>query len=217
MEGCISTGSPSLSTLWKPMQVLWDVCAKGGFTPCSKGNWCHFGCQHLLTWKERKPDELVEERIADDDVQWQETLRGCVAGISTTHRVVIVSAAHLEIFASSTMKYDKGLPYRMSVKQKKKLIYMTAATTSICFWLSWIFQPLSRSKVPVIGPTVVHAQNNMVVTTGDIHRFKQKIFTKYIMLDHVNDEEQHAYLLGKMLQTFEVVLVAVSDIVRLHL
>ncbi|GJZ05832.1 hypothetical protein Tco_0539625 [Tanacetum coccineum] len=25
-------------------------------------------CQHLLTWKERKPDELVEERIADDDV-----------------------------------------------------------------------------------------------------------------------------------------------------
>ncbi|GKE07649.1 serine/threonine-protein phosphatase PP2A catalytic subunit, partial [Tanacetum coccineum] len=39
-------------------------------------------------------DELVEERIADDDVQWQETLRGCVAGISTT------------------MKYDKGFPYR---------------------------------------------------------------------------------------------------------
>ncbi|GJX17487.1 retrovirus-related pol polyprotein from transposon TNT 1-94 [Tanacetum coccineum] len=138
-------------------------------------------------------------------VQWQETLRGCVAGISTTHRVVIVSAAHLEIFASSTMKYDKGLPYRMSVKQKKKLIYM----------------------VPVINPTAVHAQNNMLVTTGEIHRLKQKIFIKYIMLDHVNDEEQHAHLLGKLLQTFKVVVNlipfnpigagAVTDIEDLHL
>lgn len=33
----------------------------------------------------------------------------------------------------------------------------------------------------------------------------QKILIEYIMLDGVNDEEQHAHLLGKLLETFEVV------------
>ncbi|KAJ4966396.1 hypothetical protein NE237_018245 [Protea cynaroides] len=35
---------------------------------------------------------------------------------------------------------------------------------------------------------------------------KQKIFIEYIMLDGVNDEEQHAHQLGKLLQTLEVVV-----------
>ncbi|KAJ0680915.1 putative 23S rRNA (adenine(2503)-C(2))-methyltransferase [Helianthus annuus] len=34
----------------------------------------------------------------------------------------------------------------------------------------------------------------------------QKIFIEYIMLDGVNDEEQHAHQLGKLLDTFEVVI-----------
>lgn len=33
----------------------------------------------------------------------------------------------------------------------------------------------------------------------------QKILIEYIMLDEVNDEEQHAHQLGKLLDTFEVV------------
>ncbi|RVW25722.1 Dual-specificity RNA methyltransferase RlmN [Vitis vinifera] len=33
----------------------------------------------------------------------------------------------------------------------------------------------------------------------------QKIFIEYIMLDEVNDEEQHAHQLGKLLETFQVV------------
>ncbi|GKE16193.1 PAS domain-containing protein tyrosine kinase family protein [Tanacetum coccineum] len=37
------------------------TCVKGGFTPCSKGNWCHFGRGNIHA------DELVKERIADDD------------------------------------------------------------------------------------------------------------------------------------------------------
>ncbi|KAL7204994.1 hypothetical protein ACSBR2_018005 [Camellia fascicularis] len=36
--------------------------------------------------------------------------------------------------------------------------------------------------------------------------FQQKIFIEYIMLDGVNDEEQHAHQLGKLLETFEVVV-----------
>ncbi|KAL6964108.1 hypothetical protein U1Q18_035163 [Sarracenia purpurea var. burkii] len=35
---------------------------------------------------------------------------------------------------------------------------------------------------------------------------EQKIFIEYIMLDGVNDEEQHAHQLGKLLETFEVVV-----------
>jgi len=42
-------------------------------------------------------------------VHWQETLRGYVAGILTTHRVLMVSA-DLDILASSSAKFDKGLP-----------------------------------------------------------------------------------------------------------
>ncbi|KAL3813601.1 hypothetical protein ACJIZ3_014869 [Penstemon smallii] len=42
-------------------------------------------------------------------VQWQETLRGCVAGILTTHRVLIVTA-DLDILASSSAKFDRGIP-----------------------------------------------------------------------------------------------------------
>lgn len=42
-------------------------------------------------------------------VHWQETLRGYVAGVLTTHRVLIVSA-DLDILACSSTKFDKGLP-----------------------------------------------------------------------------------------------------------
>lgn len=35
---------------------------------------------------------------------------------------------------------------------------------------------------------------------------QQKIFIEYIMLDGINDEEQHAHLLGKLLYTFQVVI-----------
>lgn len=35
---------------------------------------------------------------------------------------------------------------------------------------------------------------------------QQKIFIEYIMLDKVNDEEQHAHQLGKLLEAFEVVI-----------
>ncbi|XP_021658710.2 uncharacterized protein LOC110648691 isoform X2 [Hevea brasiliensis] len=35
---------------------------------------------------------------------------------------------------------------------------------------------------------------------------QQKIFIEYIMLDGVNDEEQHAHQLGKLLETFQVVV-----------
>lgn len=42
-------------------------------------------------------------------VYWQETLRGHVAGILTTQRVLIVSAA-FDILAGTSTNFDKGLP-----------------------------------------------------------------------------------------------------------
>jgi len=41
-------------------------------------------------------------------VHWQETLRGYVAGILTTQRVLIVSAT-LDILAVTSANFDKGL------------------------------------------------------------------------------------------------------------
>jgi len=42
-------------------------------------------------------------------VHWQETLRGFVAGIITTHRVLIASA-DLDVLATSSTRFDKGMP-----------------------------------------------------------------------------------------------------------
>ncbi|KAA3461298.1 COMPASS component SWD1 [Gossypium australe] len=42
-------------------------------------------------------------------VHWQETTRGYVAGVLTTHRVLMVSA-DLDVLASSSFKFDKGNP-----------------------------------------------------------------------------------------------------------
>ncbi|CAK9166458.1 unnamed protein product [Ilex paraguariensis] len=68
------------------------------------------------------------------EVHWQETLRGYVAGIITTQRVLIVSA-DLDILASSSTKFDRGLPsFRSLVWIGPALLFSTA--TSICM-LGW--------------------------------------------------------------------------------
>lgn len=59
-------------------------------------------------------------------VYWQETLRGHVAGILTTHRVLIVSAA-LDILAGTSTNFDNGLPsisldYYFSINIKEPFI-----------------------------------------------------------------------------------------------
>ncbi|KAA8547202.1 hypothetical protein F0562_003642 [Nyssa sinensis] len=67
-------------------------------------------------------------------VHWQETLRGYVAGIITTQRVLIVSA-DLEILASSSTKFDKGLPtFRSLLWVGPALLFSTAAAISMLGW-----------------------------------------------------------------------------------
>ncbi|PIA46418.1 hypothetical protein AQUCO_01500152v1 [Aquilegia coerulea] len=67
-------------------------------------------------------------------VHWQETLRGHVAGILTSHRVMIVSA-DLEILASSYTKFDKGLPsFRSLLWVGPALLFSTATAISVLGW-----------------------------------------------------------------------------------
>lgn len=67
-------------------------------------------------------------------VQWQETLRGYVAGVLTTHRVLIVSA-DLDILACSSTKFDKGLPsYRSILWLGPALLFSTATAVSVLGW-----------------------------------------------------------------------------------
>uniref|UniRef100_A0A6M2EZ45 Uncharacterized protein n=1 Tax=Populus davidiana TaxID=266767 RepID=A0A6M2EZ45_9ROSI len=67
-------------------------------------------------------------------VHWQETLRGYAAGILTTHRVLMVSA-DLDILASSSAKFDKGLPsFRSLLWLGPALLFSTATAISVLGW-----------------------------------------------------------------------------------
>ncbi|XP_030498317.2 uncharacterized protein LOC115713962 isoform X2 [Cannabis sativa] len=67
-------------------------------------------------------------------VQWQETVRGYVAGILTTTRVLLVST-DLDILASSSTKYDMGLPsFRSLLWVGPALLFSTATAISVLGW-----------------------------------------------------------------------------------
>ncbi|XAR73964.1 hypothetical protein NMG60_11008106 [Bertholletia excelsa] len=67
-------------------------------------------------------------------VHWQDTLRGYVAGVLTTRRVLIVSA-DLDILACSSTKFDKGLPsFRSLLWVGPALLFSTATAISVLGW-----------------------------------------------------------------------------------
>lgn len=67
-------------------------------------------------------------------VHWQETQRGYVAGVLTTQRVLMVSA-DLDILASSSTKFDKGLPpLRSLLWIGPALLFSTATSVSMLGW-----------------------------------------------------------------------------------
>lgn len=75
-----------------------------------------------------KPNEIVLQ------VHWQETLRGFVAGILTTQRVLIVSA-DLDILANSSTKFDRGLPsFRSLLWIGPALLFSTTSAVSVLGW-----------------------------------------------------------------------------------
>ncbi|XP_068641755.1 uncharacterized protein [Aristolochia californica] len=90
--------------------------------------------QNLSTKTEGKKSIKLKVNEVVLQVHWQETLRGYVAGILTSHRVLIASA-DLEILASSSSKNDRGLPsFRSLLWVGPALLFSTA--TAICV-LGW--------------------------------------------------------------------------------
>ena len=65
-------------------------------------------------------------------VHWQETLRGLVAGVLTTERVLMLSA-DFDILASSYTKYDKGIPsISLTLVDKMFFVYRLHDTRQNC-------------------------------------------------------------------------------------
>lgn len=78
-------------------------------------------------------------------VQWQETLRGQVAGILTNQRVLIVSK-DLDVLASSCAKFDKGFPsFRSLLWVGPALLFSSATAISMLGWDGKVRSILSTS------------------------------------------------------------------------
>ncbi|EPS67380.1 hypothetical protein M569_07395, partial [Genlisea aurea] len=78
-------------------------------------------------------------------VQWQETLRGFVAGILTTQRVIIATE-DLDILASTSAKFDKGLPpYRSLLWLGPALLFSTSTSVNMLGWDGKVRAILSTS------------------------------------------------------------------------
>ncbi|XP_064984198.1 uncharacterized protein LOC135624480 [Musa acuminata AAA Group] len=86
-----------------------------------------------------KPNETVIQ------VHWQATLRGHVAGILTSHRVLIASS-DLDILSSSSAKFDKGFPsFRSLLWVGPALLFSSATAVSVLGWDSKVRTILSIS------------------------------------------------------------------------
>ncbi|KAJ0010056.1 hypothetical protein Pint_33697 [Pistacia integerrima] len=90
-----------------------------------------------------------------------------------------------------------GLPFQLS---PKRITVSTETLDLQACQLHLIF--LSRCPLPDNACSTSFSSGK---TYG-----QQKIFIEYIMLDKVNDEEQHAHQLGKLLETFQVVVNLIS-------
>lgn len=89
---------------------------------------------YLSTKSEGKKSIKLKLNETVLQIQWQETLRGYVAGILTTQTVLLVSA-DLEILASSSTKYDMGFPsYRSLLWVGPALLFSTATGISVLGW-----------------------------------------------------------------------------------
>ncbi|XP_022631757.1 uncharacterized protein LOC106777019 [Vigna radiata var. radiata] len=107
-------------------------------TSSSKGH-------YISTTGEGKKSLKLKRNEIVLQVYWQETLRGQVAGILTTHRVLIVSTA-LDILAGTSRNFDKGLPsFRSILWIGPAFLFSTATAISILGWDGKVRTILSTS------------------------------------------------------------------------
>ncbi|XP_027336237.1 uncharacterized protein LOC113850080 [Abrus precatorius] len=137
-------------------------------TSCSNGH-------YLSTKSEGKKSIKLKRNEIVLQVHWQETLRGHVAGILTTQRVLIVSAA-LDILAGTTTNFDKGLPsFRSLLWVGPALLFSTATAISILGWDGKVRTILSISMTYAV---LVGALNDrlLLASTTEINPRQNKGF-----------------------------------------
>ncbi|KAI3452045.1 hypothetical protein Pfo_008710 [Paulownia fortunei] len=108
-------------------------------------------------------------------VQWQETLRGFVAGILTTQRALIVTA-DLDVLASSSAKFDKGLPsFRSLLWLGPALLFSTSTSVNVLGWDGKVRTILSISMPNAV---LLGALNDrlLLVNTTEINVRQKKKF-----------------------------------------
>ncbi|KAI4314946.1 hypothetical protein L6164_027803 [Bauhinia variegata] len=89
---------------------------------------------YISTKSEGKKSIKLKRNEIVLQVHWQETLRGNVAGILTTHRVLIVSAG-LDILAGTSTNFDEGLPsFRSLLWVGPALLFSTSSAISVLGW-----------------------------------------------------------------------------------
>ncbi|OMP02070.1 hypothetical protein COLO4_11380 [Corchorus olitorius] len=116
-------------------------------------------------------------------VHWQETLRGYVAGVLTTHRVLMVSA-DLDLLASSSSKFDKGNPSisYMHIAHFRSLLWVGPAllfntATAVCI-LGWDGKVRTVLSVSLPNAALVGALNDRLLLANptDINPRQKKGF-----------------------------------------
>ncbi|KAK9012961.1 hypothetical protein V6N11_040990 [Hibiscus sabdariffa] len=106
-------------------------------------------------------------------VHWQETPRGYVAGVLTSHRVLMVSA-DLDVLASSSLKFDKGNPsFRSLLWVGPALLFSTA--TAVCI-LGWDGKVRTVLSISMSNAALLGALNDrlLLATPTDINPRQKK-------------------------------------------
>ncbi|TYI01634.1 hypothetical protein ES332_A11G215500v1 [Gossypium tomentosum] len=106
-----------------------------GLAKLIQGSWLPNSDGHYISTKaEGKKYARLKANEIVLQVHWQQTLRGYVAGVLTTQRVLIVSV-DLDVLASSSSKFDKGNPpFRSLLWVGPALLFSTATAVCILGW-----------------------------------------------------------------------------------
>lgn len=107
--------------------------------------------------------------FSKSQVQWQETPRGYVAGVLTTQRVLMVSA-DFDILASSSTKYDRGLPSISWLNYLSFIWIMCIMFNTIWMCVHWLLRKALTSanfrSLLWVGPALLFSTTTAVCLLG---------------------------------------------------
>lgn len=170
---------------------------------------CKMGCQFCATGSMGFKSNLSSGEIVEQLVH--------ASHLSTIRNVVFMGMGEpLNNYSSlvEAIHTITGSPFHLSLRR------ITVSTVGIIHAISKLQKDLPNLNLAVslhapvqdircqIMPAARAFPLEKLMDTLHVYQqnSKQKIFIEYIMLEGVNDEEQHAHQLGKLLETFQVVV-----------